>query len=186
MKNARLATFLAVAVVAPVTAQEGGGAIAHMADGSSVPLVSWTLSYEYLAWKQGTPQFQATPQRRDTDDVWLGKRSYPVRGQTLEIVYTEAEREREENGVVKRIKVQVAGGLALATGAKRTALKIEAPHRDMVIPDAERSVLLVVRTLDLKGQTLAGTKREFCLLSFTSLVECPEDPPNQVVRVAFQ
>jgi len=186
MKNARLATFLAAAVVAPVTAQEGGGAIAQMADGSSVPLVSWTLSYEYLAWKQGTPQSQATPQRRDTDAVWLGKRSYPVRGQTLEIVYTEAEKEREENGVVKRIKVQVASGLALTVAAKRTPLKIEAPHRDMVLPAAERGVLLVVRTLDLRGQTLTGTKREFCLLSFTSLVECPEDPPNQVVRVDFQ
>lgn len=186
MKSARLAAVLVAAVVAPVTAQEGGGATAHMADGSSVPLVSWTFSYEYLAWKQGTPQFQATPQRRDTADVWLGKRRYPVRGQTLEIVYAPAEKEREENGVVKRIKVQVASGLALAAGAKRTPLKIEAPHRDMVIPDAEKGVLLVVRTLDLRGETLTGTKREFCLLSFTSLVECPEDSSNRVVRVDFQ
>ena len=186
MKSERLAVVLAVAIVAPGTAQEGTGAVAQMADGSSVPLLSWTLSYEYLAWRQGTPQFQATPQRRDTADLLLGKRSYPVKGQTLEIVFTATEKEREVNGVAKRIKVQMASGLALAAGAKRTPLKIEAPHRDMLIPDAEKGLLLVVRTLDLKGQTLTGTRREFCLLSFTSLVECPEDPPNQVVRVDFQ
>ncbi len=186
MKTQRLAATIALLLAAPLPAQEGGSAVVQMADGSSVPLVSWTLSYEYLAWKQGTPQYQAAPQRRDSALVFLGKKTYPVKGQTLEIAYTPTEKEREMEGVAKRVKVPVASGLALSAGGKKVPLKLEAPHRDLVIPGAEKGLLLVVRTLDLKGQTLTGTRREFCLWSFTSLVECPEEPANQVVRVDFQ
>lgn len=186
MKTQRLAALLGMALAAPLRAQEGGSAVAQMADGSSVPLVTWTLSYEYVAWRQGTPQYQAAPQRRDTAELWLGKKTYPVRGQSLEIAYTPTEKEREVEGVVKRVKLPVASGLVLSASGKKTPLKLEPPHRDLVIPGAEKGQLLVVRTLDLKGQTLTGTRREFCLLSFTSLVECPEEPANQVVRVDFQ
>lgn len=186
MRGQRLATALLATFCAPLAAQEGGGAVAQMADGSSVPLVSWTLSYEYLAWRQGTPQYQAAPQRRDLTEVLLGKKTYPVKGQSLEIVYTHVQKEREVDGKLKTVKLSMATGLAITSAGKTTALKIEPPHRDLVLKDAEKGLLLSVRTLDLKGQTLAGTKREFCLLSFTSLVECPEDPASQVVRVDFQ
>lgn len=186
IKMQRLAALLAVVLAASLAAQEGSSAVVHMADGSSVPLVSWTLSYEYVAWKQGTPQYQAAPQRRDSAEVFLGKKTYSVKGQTLEIAYTPTEKEREVEGVVKRLKVPVASGLALSAGGKKVPLKLEPPHRDLVTPGAEKGQLLVVRTLDLKGQTLTGTRREFCLVSFNSMVECPEEPANQVVRVDFQ
>jgi hypothetical protein len=186
MKRQCLAILLAVALTVPLAAQEGGSAIVHMADGSSVPLVSWTLSYEYLAWRQGTPQFQSSPQRRDSADIWLGKRIHPVKGQVLEIVYTPTEKERQIDGVISRTKVPVATGLVLSAAGKKTPLKIEAPHRDLIIPGAEKALLLAVRTLDLKGQTLTGTRRELCLISFTTLVQCAEDPANQVARIEFQ
>jgi len=186
MKRQCLASLLGVALTVPLAAQEGGSAVVYMADGSSVPLLSWTLSYEYLAWKQGTAPYQSAPQRRDTADVLLGKRSHPVKGLTLEIVYTPIEKEREVGGEMRKTKVPVATGLVLGAADKKATLKVEAPHRDLVIPGAEKGLLLAVRTLDLKGQTLTGTRREFCLLSFSSLVECPEEPANQVVRVDFQ
>lgn len=186
MKTQRLAALIAVALAAPLPAQEGDSAVVHLADGSSVPLSSWALSYEYVAWRQGTPQYQATPQRREAALVFLGRKTYPVKGQSLEIAYTPTEKEREVEGVAKRVKVPVASGLALSGGGKKTPLRLEPPHRDLVIPGAEKRLLLVVRTLDLTGQTLTGTRREFCLLSFTSMVECPEEPSHQVVRVDFQ
>ncbi len=177
---------LGLALAAAASPQEGG-AVAQMADGSSIPLTSWTLSYEYVAWKLGTPQFLTPPQRREVSELLLAKRSYPLKGQTLEVAYTSVPRQREVYGQPRTVQVRVATGLALsAAGGKKTTLKLEAPHRDSIIPDAEKSTLLTVRTLDLKGQTLTGTRREFCLVSFTSLVACPEDAANQVVRVEFQ
>jgi hypothetical protein len=183
MKTPLLAAFLALAATA--MAQEGG-AVAQMADGSSIPLTSWTLSYEYVAWKPGTPQYQAPPQRRDGNELLLAKRSYPVTGHALAVVYSALPRERDVSGSTKIVKIQVATGLVLEAAGKKTSLKLEPPHRDAIVPGAEKNMVLTVRTLDLKGQTLTGTRREFCLVSFTSLVECPEDPANQVVRVEFR
>jgi hypothetical protein len=181
-----LLSLFGLALAAAASPQEGA-AVAHLADGSSVPLTGWTLSYEYVAWKPGTPQYQVPPQRRDVSELLLAKRSYPVKGQTLEVLYTSVPRQREVDGQPRTVKVRVATGLALGPGGgKKTTFKLEAPHRDAIIPDAEKSTLLSVRTLDFKGQTLTGTRREFCLVSFTSLVECPEDAANQVVRVEFQ
>jgi hypothetical protein len=65
-------------------------------------------------------------------------------------------------------------------------LKLEAPQRELLVPGGEKNMLFVVRTLDLHGQTLTGTRRELCLVSFTSLVECPDDPALQVARIQFQ
>lgn len=182
----RLAALIGLALGVPLAAPQGGGAVAHLADGSSVPLVSWTLSYEYDTWKQGTPRFHQQPERRDTAELWLAKKSYPVKGRTLEITYRPAERQVEVDGEVRTLKVQVASGLVLVADGKRTELKLEVPHRDLILPEAQKGMLVTVRTLDLKGQTLTGTRREFCLLSFTGLVECPVEPDHQVLRVDFR
>ena len=184
MKPRCLLSALALALAAPLAGQDGGGAVVHLGDGSSVPLTTATLSYEYVAWKQGTPQHEARPQRRDAPELWLAKKSYPIRGQSLEIVYNPGFKAREVDGETKAVKVQIASALRLP--AVKSALKLEAPHRDLVLPDGERGLTLAVRTLDLRGETLTGTKKEFCLLSFTALVECPDDPANQVVRIDFQ
>jgi hypothetical protein len=176
--------LLALVLAAPLQGQDGGGAVVQLADGSSVPLARATLSYEYVAWKQGTPQHEARPQRRDAPELWLAKKSYPVRGQSVEIVYVPGYKPREVDGETKAVKVSVANGIRLP-GVK-SPLKLEPPHKDLVLTDAERGLMLAVRTLDLRGETLTGTKREFCLLSFTALVECPDDAPNRVVRIDFQ
>jgi len=178
--------LLCAALAAPLAGQDAGGAVVQLADGTSVPLTTATLSYEYLAWKPGTPQFQSQPQRRDSAELWLAKKTYPVKGQSLQVVFAQMEKEREVEGVVKRVKVPVPSSLVLEDGTRKTPLKLEPPHRDLVLPGGDKNLLLVVRTLDLKGETLTGTKREFCLLSFTALVECPDDAPNQVVRVDFR
>jgi len=186
MKTRRLLGLLGAALALPLAAQDSGGAVVQLADGTSVPLTTATLSYEYVAWKPGTPQFQAQPQRRDAAELWLAKKTYPVKGQNLQIVYTPVEKEREVEGVETRVKILVASSLVLGEGTRKTPLKLEPPHRDLVLPGAEKNLLLVVRTLDLKGETLTGTKKEFCLLSYTALVECPDDAANRVVRVEFR
>jgi hypothetical protein len=186
MDTRRSIVLLAAALTLPLAGQDGRSAVVHLADGTSVPLTAAALSYEYVAWKQGTPSYQAPPQRREAPELWLAKKSYPVKGQSLHVVFTPVEKEREVEGTVKRVKVPVASGVVIGDGTKKNPLKLEPPHRDLMLPDAERGLLLVVRTLDLRGETLTGTKKEFCLLSFTALVECPDDPGNQVVRIDFQ
>jgi len=42
------------------------------------------------------------------------------------------------------------------------------------------------RAMDLRGQTIGGTQREFCLLSYSSLVECPAAADQRVVRIKLQ
>jgi hypothetical protein len=190
MRSRCLLALLGSALLgAPLSAQqgEGGGAVVHMADGSSVPLTRATLSYEYSSWKQGAPQAQAQPQRRDTgSELWLAKKTFPLRGRSLEILYTPVDRMREQDGVLKRVKVRVASGVVIADAAGKTTPKLEPPHRDLILSGDQKGMLVGLRALDLKGETFTGTRREFCLLSFTALVECPDDEANQVVRVDFQ
>ena len=182
-----LALLLAAASATPLPGQEGGGAVVHMADGSSVPLTRATLSYEYLAWKQGSSPLQAQPQRRDTgSELWLAKKTHPLQGRSREIVYTPAVRVRQVEGVTKGVRVPVGSGVVIAGAGGKTPLKLEAPHKDLLLTGDTKGWLLSVRALDLKGETFTGTRREFCLLSFNSLVECPDDAANQVVRVEFQ
>jgi hypothetical protein len=170
----------------PALAQDAGPAILTFADGSSMPLQKATLSYEYQSWKPGTAAFQAPTARKETAELLLGKKSYPIAKLKLEIVYTAQNREREIAGHARIVKVNVASGLTL-TGAdgKKTQLKLEQPVKEAFLPDAEKNTLFAVRTLDLRGETLTGTKRELCLVSFSSLVECPDDAAQQVTRIEF-
>jgi len=181
----RIALGLALASL-PALAQDAGPAILTFADGSSMPLQNASLSYEYQSWKQGTTQFQAPTARKETMDLLLGKKAYPMAKQKLEVVYTPQSREREVDGKTRILKVNVATGLALVgADGKRTIYKLEAPVKDAFLPNADKNTLFAVRTLDLRGQTLTGTKREICLASFTSLVECPDDAVQRVTRIEF-
>jgi hypothetical protein len=182
-----VAVATALLPAALLTAEAPGSALVSMADGGSVLLRSWTLSVEYQAWPSGTSQYQAPIARRETTDLWLGRRSYPLAGATLEIEYAPAEREREVDGSVRKVAVPTARGLAL-TGpdGKRTPLRLEAPQRDLVVPGAPKSQMLLVRTLDLRGETLAGTHGDLCIASFTALVECPDEDARRIVRIEFR
>jgi hypothetical protein len=153
-----------------------------LADGTSLLLRSWTFSYEYQASRRGEVGALPTSGRRDTRELWSGKKTLPLGAQALELQYVEEM--RLVDGEPK--KVPVARSLVfVAAGGKRSTQKAEAPHPDMLVPDAGGRVVQA-RALDLHGETLGGTRREFCLLSYSPLVECPSAADQRVVRLRLQ
>src|SRR5438128_970435 len=83
-----LATAVLAAGVALGGAQESTDRppiVVHLADGSSVPLRQWSLSYEYFAWPQGRSQAEGSAARTASPDLWVGKKTVPLRGSTLAI-----------------------------------------------------------------------------------------------------
>jgi len=183
------AALLAAAALATAqtAATTTGTAIVHLADGSQLPLRDWSFSYELSTREKGRSLAQAVLSRRPATDLWLGKKSYPVAASALEIQYGTALREREVDGDWKKVPVPIAEAVVL-TGpdGKPQNLKLEAPDKDLLAPEADKDTLVQARSLELLGESLVGTKRSFCLLSFTSLVECSDDPAFQVLRVEFQ
>lgn len=187
---ASIATLVAAALLVgplPAASQAAGTAVVHLADGSQLALRNWSFSYELSTRPKGRSLAQAVTSRRPGTELWLGKKSYSLAGSQLEIEYGTAQREREVDGAWRKVPVAVADGLSL-TGpdGKRETLKLEPPHKDLLMPEADKDLLVYPRSLDLLGESLTGTRRSFCLLSFTSLVECSDDPTFQVVRVEFQ
>jgi len=175
----------AQAPAAPVPADPPaatGTVLVTLGDGTSLPLHSWTLSYEYVAWKSGTSQMSSTPMRKDTQDLWIGKKVIPTGGATLAITYGDLERETD---LGKRVG-KVARGLRLkGADGRATDFKVEAPHKDLLLPGAERGWLVMPRSLDLRGETVTGTRKEYCLASYSTLIECGDRPADQVVKLEF-
>ena len=50
---------------------------------------------------------------------------------------------------------------------------------------APKSANLIVRSVDLRGEGITGTRREVCVLSYSTLVDCGSSPADQVVKVEF-
>jgi hypothetical protein len=165
-------------------AQEGGVALVYLGDGSSVPLGSWAFSYEFASWNKGEAPSTGTIARRDKKSLWLGKKEYPLQDLTLEVVYEEQQRP-DENDATKTVRVKVPRRLMLKGAAGKQDLKIEAPARDVLLSAASSNLLFMPRGLDFQGLTLTGTPRSFCLLSFTSFVECGTMPSEQIVKIEF-
>lgn len=191
LRTAPVAACLALVLCAPAAAKEEtvpeGTVMVSLGDGSSFPLRACSLAYEYAAWKPPTPPHRAPPTRKPTTELLVAKKAYPVRGRTLEVTFTTSQREVEQEGERRLVSVRVPGGLALVgSDGKRETFRLEPPHRDLLIPGADKSTQLSVRALELVGETLTGTRREFCLVSFSSLVECPSDPAQQVVKAEFR
>jgi hypothetical protein len=182
-------TLLAAALLAAASqaaAQGGESILVYLADGTSLPLRSWSLSYEFSAWRRGQSPAFATISRKEAREIWAGKRAIPVSGLTVEILYGQVERVQEEEGEIRRVKVAVAQGLSLlGADGKKTALKPDPPHPDLLAPGQE-GVIVQGRGLDLRGETLTGTKRDFCLLSYSALLQCSGMPDQQVVKIQFQ
>jgi hypothetical protein len=44
----------------------------------------------------------------------------------------------------------------------------------------------MARTLDVLGETVTGTRKDFCLVSYTAVVECGGTAADRVVKVEFQ
>jgi hypothetical protein len=59
----------------------------HLADGTSVALVEWKLTYEFATWRQKEPVSSAKSQTRPNATLLLGKKSYPVKGDTLTLTH---------------------------------------------------------------------------------------------------
>ena len=168
-------------------AAAAGTIVVTLEDGSTMPLHNWTLSYEYGMAKVGTSPLFAPTSRRETGDLLIGKRAIPTAGQTLTITYLESMRETENDSGVKTEKVKTPRDLTLsAAGGTKTTFKVEAPARELLVPNLEKGMILAPRTLDVVGETITGTKRDFCLLSYTPVVECGGTSADRVVKIEFQ
>jgi hypothetical protein len=181
--------LLALAVLAcpGAGAEPAASAVVTLADGTAVPLNPWTFSYEYVAYPSGTSPALAPFSRHESRTLWAGKKGLEIAAGSLEIGYETLEREGEAGGEAKTLKVLVARELRLLTpDGKRSVLKVEAPGRGALLPGAAGDLVVSPRSLDLQGQTLAGTKSSYCLASYTSLVECGGDPAHRVTRVEFR
>ena len=186
MVAAGLAAGVGAAIVAPPEPAERAPAVVRLADGSSVPLRQWSLSYEYFRWPQGGAQTDGTAARREGSELWVGKKTVPLEGTTLQIEYeSTVERERDVDGETRKVKVPSPRTLKLVAAGKATTLKVEPPHRELMAPGVDKKLMVVARSLDLRGESLTGTKMDFCLLSYSTLVECGEGPEHQVLQVEF-
>jgi hypothetical protein len=120
--------------------------------------------------------------RRDAKDLWSGKKPILAVGQTLIVQYNEELREVDG----ERRKVPIARSFAVVgADGKKATVKPEPPNADLLAGDAGGK-FVQARSVDLHGETIAGTRREFCLLSYSVLVECPIQAEQRVVTIRLQ
>jgi len=166
MAGLLLATLLLVQAPLPPPS-EPLPALVYLADGTSVPLYWWQLSYEFVAWPEGSSPEMGTVGRRESAELWMGKTRRTASRATLEI-------ERPESGRPR---------LFLLAEGRRSELKPDPPARELL--QVGRDSVLLARSLDLYGRTLTGTRRDFCLLSYSATVTCGSDPAQRVTRIEF-
>ena len=142
----------------------------HLADGTSVALVEWKLTYEFATWKQKASISSAKAQTRENGMLLLGKKSFPVKGDTLSFKHLEAD----DSVRVVSMNLKKVGDL-----------KMEPPAREALAPELEKSLVYQPRSLDISGKTLSGMQRSFCLASFSALVDCGSTKTTRVVKVDF-
>lgn len=180
---------LALAALLQDTPAEAGAvrtALVHFADGSTLPLRNWSLSYEFVTWEKGRTPASGQSGRRDGVDLWLGRRALPLAGAVLQIAYAEVRRETLVDGRPQPIVSSTAREVTLAAGGQQVAkAKVEAPDRLFLAGGAPKSTNLIARSVDLRGEGITGTRREVCLLSYSTLVDCGGSPADQVVKVEF-
>ena len=162
-------------------------ALVTFADGNTLPLRNWTLSYDYVTWGRGRSPASGTPAGREAGALWLGKRAVALQHSVLTIGHGEVRRETLVDGRPQPIVSSSAREVVItAADGKTVKAKVEPPHRDLLVPGADKSTMVMARSLDLRGEGITGTRREVCLLSFSSLVECGGSPADQVVKVEFE
>jgi hypothetical protein len=183
---------LALAGLAVTSSQEAAepqarSALVTFADGNTLPLRNWTLSYDFVTWMRGRSPATGVEGTRDASALWLGKRVVPVDDAVLSIVHGELARETLVEGRPQPILSSAAREVTVtAADGKAFKAKVEPPHRDLLAPTADKATMVMARSLDLRGEGITGTRREVCLLSYSSLVECGGTPADQVVKVEFQ
>lgn len=160
--------------------------LVQLADGGTVPLLDWSLSYDYLTWPKGGSPVLGNDVQKKSDRVLLGKKSVPVAGSTMEIGYREVTRTEDVDGKPTKVKVGVPSRVTITTaGGDEVRLKVEPPDRQVLAPEVGKDTNVLPRSLDLQGSTVTGTRRTYCLLSFTSLVECGTQESDRVVGIRF-
>ena len=182
-----LLAHLGPAATAADAPADRGSVVVTTEDGSIVPLHNWSLSYEYGLAKPGTSPLFAPTARKTAWELYVGKKAMPTTGQVLTIAYAETMRSTESDTGVKTEKIKTPRDLTL-TGAdgRKTTLKVEAPARELLVESLEKGTTLMARTLDVLGETVTGTKKDFCLVSYTAVVECGGNAADRVVKVEFQ
>ena len=153
-------------------AQDASAALAtvHLADGTSVALLDWRLSYQYGIWRKKDRISNARSETRESAALILGNKSYPVKGETLSVTHAP-----KGNGFrVASMTLKTAGGL-----------KVEGPDKDALAPDLSKDFNYQPQTLDLLGKTLSGMDRSFCVVSFWDLIDCGTTDTTRVVRIEF-
>jgi hypothetical protein len=160
--------------------------IVYFADGANVPLTSWSLSYEYEARpKDAAPAFGQSL-RREARDFRSGKKILALTGAVLEIRYREYEEPREVGGETQNVKVAAATAFVLTVDAKKNDLKLEPPDRDLLVTGtAEKGLQIRALGVDVRGTTLTGAKRSFCLAGYVYDVQCHPEPAERVVKIEF-
>ncbi len=173
----RLAVLLAVLPAtpaclgaAPLQADERPPLTVFFADGSSQPVRAWSFAYDYLAWPKGESPARGVLSTRETGELLVGRKVVATAGTTLEVQYAGAS--------ARELTVTDVNG-------KRSRLKVEAPASEALVPQLAKETLLQPRVLDLRGETLTGGKRSYCLLTYTALVQCAAADGERVVKIQF-
>lgn len=154
---------------APAQEELASVATLHLADGTSVALVEWKLTYEFATWRQKEPVSSAKAQTREHPMLVLGKKTYPVKGETVTFTHEETD------GSFRVTSINLKTG----------SLKVEIPARDILAPDLDKVYFYQPRSLDVAGKTLSGIERSFCVVSFSALVDCGATPGTRVVKIDF-
>ena len=163
-------TAAAATPPAAPAAQERPPLTVFFADGSSLPVRAWSFVYEYQSWPKGESPARASISTRETGELLVGKKAVPTAGATVEVQYV--------GRAARELVVTDASG-------KRTRVKVEAPAAESLVPRLGKETVLQPRVLDLRGETLTGGKRSYCLLTYTSLVECAAADGERVVKIQF-
>jgi hypothetical protein len=183
---AALVVLAAPDAPAPVEAPATRTALVHFADGNTLPLRNWTVSYEYVTWEKGRSPANGLIARRESSDLWIGRRAFPLApGAVVAIEYRELRRETLVDGRPQSVISSAARAVTFSAGGRSASSKVEPPDRLFLVTGAPKSLNLLARSVDLRGDGITGTRREVCLLSYTSLVDCGASPAEQVVKVEF-
>ena len=93
--------------------------------------------------------------------------------------------ESDTGVTTEKIKIPRELTLAGADGRKAT-FELEPPVRELLVPQLEKGMIVMARTLDVVGETVTGTKKDFCVVSYTAVVECGATAADRVVKVDFR
>lgn len=156
--------------VAPPQDQPASVATVSFADGTTVALLEWKLTYEFVTWEKNEPVSLARAQVRESATLVVGKEEYPIKADSLVLTHDEA-----------------AGTMRVVSMNLKTVgdIGMEPPSQKLLAPDIGKNLFFQPRSLDLSGKTLSGIARSFCVASLSVLVECGGSEATRVIKIDF-